>query len=189
MSTEFLSQSSSKNETEVKSALLDGYKINTSSFLEKHLNSIRSCTINKLNIADSELKNLTAVFRNEINNLYSNLYSVYDPNDQFLPSFIYALTTTLTGSILVNKKSLPIRFFSPLVFAVLGFKVFLPGTFDKTINATKNWEAHSYPELLNYQRSFKKILIETEQQAIKISQDFNGSLVSTIHEIRTSLSK
>lgn len=175
------------NEIEVKSSFIDGYKINTSNFLEKHLNTLRSKTINQLNIIDAEVSNVTSAFKNEANTLYSHIYSVYDPRDQFLPSFIYALTTTLTGSILVNRKSLPVRFLSPLVFAAVGFKVFLPRTFDNTINAIKNWEAESYPELLNYQRSFKKFLIDSEEQAKAASKDLNKSLVATVHDIRTSL--
>lgn len=178
-----------ESDTTVKSTFIDGYKINTSNFLEKHLNTLRANLINQLNIADAELGNITSAFRNEVNTLYSNIYSVYDPKDQFLPSFIYALTTTLTGSILVNKRSLPIRFFSPLLFATVGFKVFLPRTFDNTVDAIKNWEAHSYPELLEVQRSFKKSLVDLEQQACQTTKDLNNSLIATVRDIRTTLTK
>ncbi|CCH41859.1 hypothetical protein BN7_1398 [Wickerhamomyces ciferrii] len=182
-------QSEPESTNELKSTFIDGYKINTSNFLEKHFNSIRKSIITQFDIANAELNNITAASRNEINNLYSNLVSVYDPKDEFIPGFIYTLTSTLTGSILVHNRGLTLRFLSPLLLASLGFKFFLPGTFNNTLNVVKNWEAEFHPDLLQSQRNLKKFLIDSENQLEDFGKNANQSLISTIHDIRTSLTK
>lgn len=177
-----------KEET-VVTKYVDGFKINTSNFLEKHLHGVRSSIINNLNYADAEYRNLKSAACNEWTNLTSGLTSLYDPKDEFLPSFIYALTFMLSGSILVNRRSLPVRFITPIVFGIAGFKMFLPGTFCNTSRAIKNWEAKEHPDLLQGQRALKQSWIDAERAIEQTGAELNQGLINTVHDIRTSLVK
>lgn len=176
-------------EKEIVSEFVDGHKIDSSSYLNKSFNSIRNKIIYQLDLTTAEFRNLKSAAKNEINNLTENITSVYDPKDEFLPNFIYALTTTLFGSILVNRKSLPVRFFTPLLFGLASFKFFLPLTFSNTANAIRNYESKEYPELLDQQRSFKNFILETESSLEKLSSDSNQYLIDTVRQIRESVTK
>ncbi|KAH3672424.1 hypothetical protein WICMUC_004260 [Wickerhamomyces mucosus] len=174
------------NSKEIISKYVDGYQINSNNYLETQLNSYRSSIISKLNYIDAEYKNLKSASKNEFKSLTDNITSVYDPKDQFLPNFIYALTTTLSGSILVSKKSLPIRFLTPILFSIGSFKFFLPNTFNNSIQSIKNWENEELPQLLKFQKSIKSSISQFEQSIEKSGENLNQSLIETVHDIRTS---
>lgn len=174
--------------TGMVSQYVEGYKVQSSSFLEAHTKVVRSSIAEKVNYVEAEYNNLKSAAFNEWNTLTSNITSVYDPRDHFLPSFIYALTTTLTGSILVSKKSLPVRFFTPLAFAVGSFKYFLPLTYENTKQSVKSWEAESTPELLEFQKYVKSFTGEVEDDVVKIGEAMNQGLIDFVHQIRTVFS-
>ncbi|KAH3674666.1 hypothetical protein WICPIJ_009508 [Wickerhamomyces pijperi] len=174
--------------TGVVSEYIEGYKIQTSSFLEAHSQVLRSALAEKVNYVEAEYNNLKSAATNEWNTLTSNIVSVYDPRDQFLPSFIYALTTTLTGSILVSKRSLPVRFITPLVFAIGSFKYFLPLTYNNTKSSIKSWEAESTPELLEFQKSVKGFASDLEDGVVKTGDSLNQGLIDLVHQARTAFS-
>jgi organizing structure protein 2 len=188
--TELIKPKVEQSSTEkIVTKYVDGHKIKTSSFLETHVNSVRNQLIDQWNYASAELSNLQSAACNEWNNVTESVTSVYDPRDEFLPSFIYALTGTLVGSILVNQRSLPVRFITPVTFGLAGFKLFLPYTFSNTVNAVKNYEAEEYPDLLQFQRSLKQYAIETEQSIEQLSEDAKLSLIQGVHDIRESITK
>lgn len=165
---------------------VDGQKVNRASFLESKLQTVRESLYQDVTIAGAEWNNVKAATANEWNNLINTVTSVYDPRDKFLPNFNYALTIMLSGSILANRSSLPVRFLTPVVFGATAFKFFLPGTFDNTTNAVKNWEAREHPELLGFQRSLKAGVTDVETTLSLWRAQGEQQLIDWVHQLRTA---
>lgn len=179
----------SSTEESLTTEFVEGHKVNRSGFLEQHTQQVRESLNQNLNIATAEYNNLKASANNEWNNLVENVTSVYDPRDRFLPNFNYALTVMLTGSILAAKKSLPVRFITPVVFGAAAFKLFLPRTFANTCDAVKNYEAEHSPQVLSFQRAVKASLQDVEQGVCQASTEANKQLIQLVHDVRVNLTK
>ncbi|KAI5951137.1 hypothetical protein KGF54_004211 [Candida jiufengensis] len=107
---------------------VDGMIIRSTPTLERLNNNLRNSFINKFQIFEYELKNLNHAFKNEFRNLQSSYNKTV--KEPILPNLIYILTFTLTGSILVRKRNLGLRFVTPLIFGNIATAYTMPKTYN-----------------------------------------------------------
>lgn len=168
-------------------SFIDGMGIRSIPSLEKYMNKVRLYTQEKVLIAEAEWANVTSAVKNELATVNANLDSVI--KEPVLPNVIYILTFTLTGSILVNKRSLPMRFFAPTVFGIGSFAAFMPKSFEATKESVTSYEKEQFPEVYKQQ---SEILAELKNQKKEFCQtltNMNRDLESKIHEGRVFVSE
>lgn len=162
-----------------------GMAIRSPPYLEEQLNKIRLYTHSKLSIVEAELNTAVSATKNEINNVSQCIDSMI--KDPVLPNIIFILTATLSGSILVNRRSLPLRFLSPTVFGILSFSYFMPSSYNEVKSRITAYESEKCPELYQQQSQFFKELENQRKELNFKINNLNEDLASQIHEARYKL--
>lgn len=167
-------------------SFIHGMGVRTTPYLEQYINKFRLYSHDKLAIYEAELGTQKTAFVNEMNSIFRSVESTI--REPVLPGLIYILTATLTGSIMVNKRSLPVRFAAPLVFGAGATSYFMPYTFETLTDKYSKFERETFPEL---HQQKQELLIENYE---KFSREFckginqaNGVLHETVHDVRTKL--
>lgn len=177
-----LSKQSINHDDTWSAGLVNGMTIRSSDFLESQLKSFRSFTISNLDYYFYEYQTLKSSLCNELHSV-SNKYNqlVAEP---VLPNSIYILVSTFSGSILVNRRSLPVRFITPVIFGTVAFSQFMPRSF-------KNARQFLWENEKSYCPEFAKFHINTligfQNAKVKYHETLNSGnqkLVDTVHEIR-----
>ncbi len=122
------------------------------------------------------------------NKVIKTIADLKHQEESLLPSSIYVLTSTLTGSILTRNKGIALRFISPLFFGVSSFKYLLPKT--STNIESFIWKAEKEylaPEVTETQTSIKTGLIDFKQASINYWDNFNSCVTNQVKSTRRSL--
>lgn len=171
-------------------SFIEGMSIRTIPKFETQLNKLRVSLYDNLNIGTAELNTQLSAISNEFNIIKNEYNSII--NEPILPNLIYILTASLTGSILVNRRLLPIRFITPVIFGGVAFNYFMPKSFNNAENKFINFEQKNYPDLYkqqlqfrenmeSYKKQFKNELSDAElnlQKNIHISKNYISDLLS-----------
>lgn len=162
-----------------------GMTIRSAPYLEEQLNKIRLYTHNKLSILEAEVNTAVSATKNEIKILSDIVDDLI--KEPMLPNIIYILTATLTGSILVNRRSLPLRFLSPTIFGVLAFSYFMPASYHQVQTKLAAYESETFPEFYQQQTKFIDEL-KSQKKLLNFNMtNLNQDLASQIHEARYKL--
>lgn len=166
-------------------SFIEGMGIRSIPILEKYSNQFRLFLHDKIEIYSAELGTQRSAFNNELNTVKKNFNEII--TEPILPSFIYILTASLTGSILVNKRVLPIRFITPLLFGGAAFKYYMPKSFENASTRLLTIEEKNYPELHKQQIEFKNQYSQLKKDFNKSLGDSEIELQKNIHSTRESI--
>lgn len=166
-------------------SFVEGMAIRTTPILEKYTNSIRHYLHDKVSLADAELETQKSAFNNEWTSIKLEYHSIVQ--DPVLPGLIYILTIALSGSILVRRKSLPLRFAAPTVFGGVALSYYMPNTYCSIVKKYNQLEKENVPEF----HSQRQTLLENYEQFKKELDaglvNTNKSIESGIHDLREAL--
>ncbi|KAK6463747.1 apolipo protein O-domain-containing protein [Scheffersomyces coipomensis] len=165
-------------------SFIQGMGVRTTPYLEKYANQFRLFIHDKVSIADAELNTQVSAFNNEVASIKSQIDSVIQ--EPLLPSLVYILTFTLTGSILVNRRALPLRFITPIIFGTSSLAYFMPNTFHTITSKYENYEKEHFQEF-NYQKN--QLIFEnlrTFKEEFQNSLDEANKIISSsVHDARS----
>lgn len=163
--------------------IIRGMAVRTTPVLEKYANDIRHWVFDKYQVYGAELETQRSLLNNEWTSLKSEVNSLIA--DPVLPQGIYILTASLTGSILVNRKLLPVRFLTPLVVGLAATAYWMPNTFNNITAKLGHFEQQYAPQAYQEQQKFfKENLANLDDEFKRGLRYANGSLQMTIHDAR-----
>lgn len=164
-------------------SFIHGMGVRTTPYLEQYVNKFRLYLHDKLAVYEAELGTQKTAFINEVNSIARSIEATI--KEPVLPGLIYILTATLTGSILVNRRSLPIRFITPLVFGAGATSYFMPSTYETISDKYSKYEKEQFPE---FHQQKHELLVNNYE---KFSREFNtrvheanGQLKLGVHDAR-----
>lgn len=163
-------------------SFIEGMGVRTVPILEKYSNRARLFLHDKLQIYLAELGTQTSALANEWQLLKGHVNSII--TEPVLPGLIYILTASLTGSILVNRRSLPLRFITPLAFGGVAFKYALPQLYLNTKAKLEAAEKDNFPEVYQQQVELKQQAQQLSNQADAALEDANVQLQSFVHRAK-----
>lgn len=163
-------------------SFIEGMGIRTVPILEKYSNKFRLFLHDKLQLYSAELDTQKTAASNEWNTVKAQYNQVIA--EPVLPSLIYILTASLTGSILVNRRSLPVRFITPLVFGGVAFNYFMPKSYNNAQNKLIGLEKSNYPDVYKQQNELIDQFNEYKKQFNQSLQQGEIELQKNIHETK-----
>lgn len=107
--------------------------------------------------------------------------------DPVLPGLVYILTMALSGSILVRRRSLPVRFVVPSVIGMGAVNYYMPNTFDALVKKYDALEGDNFPELQKERYALVEKCKELKKQADEELVQANKSLEGGVHDLREAI--
>lgn len=167
-------------------SFVEGMGIRSTSFLEEKFRCLRKELYDKLSVCESELGTQKSSLLNEYNTLRNHVEEVI--SEPVLPNLIYILTSTLTGSILVNRRALPLRFATPLLFGGASLWYFMPKTYDNLAQKYCKFEEEKFPE---FHKQKHEVLYnsyaEYKSKTKELTEETNSSIQKSVHNLRVFL--
>lgn len=168
-------------------SFIQGMSIRTTPILENYANQVRLFLHDKFSLYSAELGTQKSAIVNEYRSIANQVQlTVKEP---VLPNLIYILTATLSGSILVSRRALPLRFITPVIFGGAATSYFMPNTFETISQKIQSYEKDVAPEVYQAQNDFISKIGEVRKEAEKGSDNLQGQLTETVHDVRVSLIK
>ncbi|CAK7892482.1 hypothetical protein CAAN1_01S10286 [[Candida] anglica] len=163
-------------------SFIQGMSIRTTPILEEYTNIARHYLHEKWSYYGAELETQKSALSNEVTSVKQEIRSVV--REPVLPNLIYVLTATLSGSILVNRRALPVRFITPLLFGGASLSYFMPKTFSEISSCIDSYEAKHLPEVRSLQTDLKKQYQEAERATDQQLDCAKKTLTSAVHDAR-----
>ncbi len=98
------------------------------SALQQNITVARKFVVQKIKEADSGMRRAVDVWIGVEQDVERTIKEIAPKHERLLPGAIYVAVTGMSGSILARNRSLPIRFFSPILLALFSAQLFLPET-------------------------------------------------------------
>lgn len=166
-------------------AFVEGMSVRTAPVLEQYANRARLFLHDKWSLYGAEFGTQKSAFLNEYHAITDDLsLAVKEP---VLPNLIYILTSTLTGSILVNRRALPLRFVTPIVFAAVSTSYFMPRTYDTLSDKLTRFEKEKTPALFLAHQDALNAYHQYEETAKVQAAQARESITAAVHETRLGL--
>lgn len=163
-----------------------GMVIRTAPTFEKYTKQARTWLHDKLQILDAELETQRLSANNEWRNVKAEVADTI--RDPLLPNGILILTATLTGSILVNRRLLPVRFAAPVLVGTAATAFFMPNTFHQLTAKYDAVEAAKAPEFHQQKQEFIHNNIDTLELELSRGLRYaNAALQLQVHEARMAV--
>ncbi|ODQ82696.1 hypothetical protein BABINDRAFT_29863 [Babjeviella inositovora NRRL Y-12698] len=160
---------------------VEGMIIRTVPVFERYANEARLYLHNKRELAAAEWGTQKSAFCNEVKSIKTHIdTTIVEP---VLPSLIYILTTALSGSIMVNKSSLPVRFVAPLLFGTAAYKYFMPQSYANTVAHAAFYEA-KFPAVVQGHADLDATINSAKATTKKTVDCANESLVLGVRATR-----
>ncbi|CDK24333.1 unnamed protein product [Kuraishia capsulata CBS 1993] len=186
-STEEISKELKKQESPDmhNASFLDGMMIRSSPVLEKYTTKARLYFHDLLTKTEAEVGTLTSATQNELNTVKQTYRSIVE--EPVLPNSIYVLTGLLSGSILVNRRALPIRFITPIVTGLVSFRYAMPKTFDNSKKILLDYEKEKVPEIYEQQAETLKYIDGLKKESTSLLKEAEVGPVSYVRRARLYL--
>lgn len=163
-------------------SFIQGMGIRTTPYLEEYANKVRHFLHEKWSYYGAELRTQKSAALNEYNSIADNISSSI--KEPVLPSLIYILTASFSGSILVNKRALPIRFITPILFGGVAFKYLMPQSFEVCSQRFFQTEKENFPELYDNQVAGLQEIDAYKKQLEDTNLSIKKQLQDTVHDAR-----
>lgn len=185
--TEISAQLKEKESAHGDIAYVDGMGVRTTPYLEKHLNAFRLYAHDKLSVAAAELGTQVSALGNEFNYLKSKIDEVVV--DPVVPNLVNVVFPILVTSVLVHRRSLPVRFAVSTFVAGAAVKYYMPHTYDAAKTKLVTWERESLPELYESQQQLAASLYAHKEATVEHGQYLKLKLRQQVHEAREWIQK
>lgn len=142
-----------------------GNLITTAPALQKFSANIRETTTEYYNTFTEKYEFYTGTAKSHFAMTVDRISDVKGKDEDFLPNICTVLTSTLAGSIVSRSHSMPIRFFTPVLFGSIALKYTLPQTYENVSGVFSNIG-------LKIENKYFPGFKETREQSYKQSEDF-----------------
>lgn len=166
-------------------SFIKGMGVRTAPVLEEYFNKARLILHDNLTYYGAELGTQKSALANEYNSLRSEIHSSI--KEPVLPNLVYILTASLTGSILVNRRALPLRFVTPVIFGGAAFNYFMPKSFNDVQQKFVKYEKENLPEAYNTQINVANNYQEFRHLAKGSLNSLNQQIECSVHDARLYL--
>lgn len=166
-------------------SFIEGMSIRTTPILEKYTSQARTWLHDKWLIYGSELSTQKSAIVNEYRSIANDVSLLV--KEPVLPNLIYILTSTLTGSILVNRRSLPLRFLSPVLFGTVATSYFMPHTFETLTGKLDRYEKETVPEVYDAHQDLLKKYEQLKKDSEAGVEDLLVKLTNGVHDARVRI--
>lgn len=163
-------------------SFIDGMGVRTTPYLEQHFNALRLYVHDKLSVVGAELATQKSALNNEYNYLKSKVDEVVV--DPVLPDIMNVVFPLLVTSVLVSRRSLPVRFAVSTFVAGASVKYYMPRTYEATKSKLLAWEQHNLPEVYNQQTELSATFADYIKEASKLSEQAHQDLLQQVHVAR-----
>lgn len=164
---------------------VNGMEVRTFPWLEKYAHDARVVLHDYVSYYGAELATQFSSVSNELNTLSSEVQSVL--KEPVLPAGILVLTAALSGSILVNRRSLPVRFVTPIVFGGFAYKYFMPRSYVATADKMAAYEQLHFPDLYNKHVELSDRLRHERRNLNNQLEEARAQLQQSVHNMREFL--
>ncbi|QPG76720.1 hypothetical protein FOA43_004114 [Brettanomyces nanus] len=138
-----------KSESSSNVIYVDGKVINTHPALETYSRETRTWISDKASSWTDIFNSYKARAAFQLAKADSQYHQII--LEPLLPQSLYVITATLTGSILARRRSLSMRFISPILFGIVSFGLFMPKSSTNCSQLFINLEAERFPDLKKMQ--------------------------------------
>ncbi len=166
-------------------SFIKGMGIRTAPVLEEYVNKTRLVLHEKLSYYGAELGTQQSALCNEYRTIKNEVQSSI--KEPVLPNLIYILTSSLTGSILVNKRSLPLRFITPVIFGGVAFNYFMPRSYNVVQEKFKNYEKENLPDVYRNQITFAEKCQDFKNGVFEGLDNTRNQIENSVHDARVYL--
>lgn len=168
-------------------SFVEGMGVRTTPYLEKHFNSVRQYLHEKVSIASAELGTQKTALANE----YATFKSKVDEIilEPVIPDCVNVIFPVLVASIVVNRRSLPLRFLATSAVFGLSVKYYMPRTYGAAKSKVVLWEKENLPDLWQQQIEAEKSAKDFAAGVTEYSELLKIDLQRQIHEARLWVAK
>lgn len=135
-------------------SFIEGMGVRTTPYLEKHFNTVRQFLHEKFSIASAELGTQKSALANEYAILKSKVNEVI--LEPIVPDCVNVIFPVLVASIVVNRRSLPLRFLATSMVFGVSVKYYMPRTYGAAKLKVILWEKENFPDVWQQQIEAKK---------------------------------
>mmetsp|Transcript_5910 Transcript_5910/g.7221 ORF Transcript_5910/g.7221 Transcript_5910/m.7221 type:complete len:213 (-) Transcript_5910:2206-2844(-) len=166
-------------------SFVKGMGIRTAPVLEEYVNKARLVLHEKLSYYGAELGTQQSALCNEYKTIKNEVQSSI--KEPVLPNLIYVLTSSLTGSILVNRRSLPLRFITPVIFGGVAFNYFMPRSYNVVQEKVTNYEKENLPNVYKNQITLAENYQDFRKNLFQGLDNTASQIENSVHEARLYL--
>lgn len=163
-------------------SFIEGMGVRTTPYLEKHFNNLRLYLHDKLSVASAELGTQTTALSNEWNSFRSKLDEII--LEPVIPDCVNVVFPVLVASIVVSRRSLPVRFLATSTVFGLSVKYYMPRTYNATTSKIVQWEKENYPELWQKGQEVGEATLDVLADLNKLRELLKLDLQRQVHEAR-----
>ncbi|RCK63582.1 MICOS subunit MIC26 [Candida viswanathii] len=164
---------------------VDGMVIRTTPLLEKYANAVRHFVHDKVSLWGAELATQQSAARNEWRIVRREVTDVI--REPVLPGLIYVLTASLTGSILVRRSNVLVRFVTPLAFGIGAVWWVMPRTFEAVGRRYGELEREYAPDVYVKRVELGKDVEEFKKSVEQGVEDVKTSVLRGVHDLRKTI--
>lgn len=168
-----------------------GNLITSSPALEGFVSKVRKNVEHYYDVASEKYEFYTGTAKAHFNMTASRLYEFKGEDEQLLPNGCSVLTATLFGSIVARNHSIPVRFFTPLIFGGVALNYALPQTYRNVANGFQSVglgiENKYFPEFSKTREESVAQISELKNSLENVQKDAWNGLVEIVADTRKSL--
>lgn len=168
-------------------SFVEGMGIRTTPYFEGYFNTMRLYVHNNLSVLSAELETQKSALANEWTCLRNKMDDIIV--DPVIPDCVNVVFPVLVASVLVGRRSLPVRFLTTSVVFGLSVKYYMPNTYSATNRKLSQWGETNYPELWGNYQEICKTVDDLAVDLKKSGQDLKIELQKQIHEARLWIAK
>jgi organizing structure protein 2 len=182
-----------KNETSNTEIKINefGNLIATAPGLEKFVSKIRKTTTEYYEEINEKYEFYTGTAKSHFGMTVDKIADFKGENENLLPNICTVLTSTLVGSIFARNHSLPIRFFTPVLFGAVALKYSLPNTFANVSGGFSNVglaiERKYFPDFKETRENGLQKTQEVYKNAEQLKLNLWDGLVQNVSYARKSI--
>lgn len=168
-------------------SFVEGMGVRSTPYLEKYVEKLRLTLHENLAVLGAELGTQTTAISNE----YSNLKDKIDEliKEPVVPQLVNVVGPILLTSVIVSRRSLPLRFFATSLVGGTCVKYYMPKTFDLVQHKLLALEKEQFPESKKQREQILKHINVYKKDAEKFSERTQKDLQRQIHHARKWLER
>lgn len=163
-------------------SFVKGMGIRSTPYLETYISSLRKTLHENLSILSAELGTQKTAFFNEYANLQEKIDEVI--KEPVVPQLVNIVGPILLTSVIVSRRSLPIRFVATAFVGGSCFKYYMPNTYNQVKGKLLDFEKETFPELAKQRTELLSTLVLYKNDADKYSASAKEDLQHQIHQAR-----
>lgn len=168
-------------------SFVEGMGVRSTPYLEKYTEKLRLALHENLSILSAELGTQKTAILNEYANLQNKVDEVI--KEPVVPQLVNVVGPLLLTTILVSKRSLPVRFVATTLVGGLSVRYYMPKTYEAAKTKLIAFEKENLPEVQKQRLDIMKHLDVYKHDAEKFADRRQKDLQRQVHHARKWVEK